>query len=91
MIGITHFLMGATRMMIGLGGRCAIGNCNNSFVNPAYQIPVPGNLDDCDYSNPDPDNCTPYYGGRLMASYDGGTHDTYGWQVRLTGQPYLIR
>ena len=74
--------------------RCWPGSCNNLWVNPAYEIQVPTN-DNCDYSNTDPDyirdNCTPFYGGRLVASYDGGNHDTYAWEIRLGGLPYLIR
>ncbi|MCB9002903.1 MAG: hypothetical protein H6664_00915 [Ardenticatenaceae bacterium] len=70
-------------------GRCQIGTCNNLWVDPAYEVDVPGDLENCDYLVPG--DCTPFYGGRLVASYDGGSTDTYGWQIRLSGQPYLIR
>ncbi|MCA9969522.1 MAG: Tad domain-containing protein [Anaerolineales bacterium] len=73
------------------GGRCAPGSCNNRWVNPAYEIKVPGDTANCDYLNPNPADCTPFYGGRLIASYQGGFADTYGWQARLSGQPYLVR
>jgi hypothetical protein len=35
-------------------------------------------------------NCVPFYGGRLMASYDGGSSDTYVWQINIAGPPYLL-
>lgn len=72
------------------GGRCRVGDCNNQWVNPAYEIVVPGDTENCDFSAPTA-SCIPFYGGRLMASYDGGNTDTYGWEVRLTGAPYLVR
>lgn len=71
------------------GGRCKIGNCNNQWVDPAYEIDVPGDIDNCTTPDPDDPSCIPFYGGRLTASYIGGNHDTYGWEVRLSGQPYL--
>lgn len=75
------------------GGRCRIGNCNNLWVDPAYEIIVPGDTENCTNpgATPTPPSCIPFYGGRLMASYDGGNTDTYGWEVRLTGAPYLVR
>jgi hypothetical protein len=73
------------------GTRCLPGNCNKQWVNPPYQLTVPGILDNCDYSNPTMQDCTPFYGGRLTARYEGGTSDTYGWEIRLTGIPYLVR
>lgn len=72
------------------GVRCKPGSCNNQWVTPAYQITVPGDTTLCDWANPD-ENCIPFYGGRLTASYDGGGGDTYGWQVTMAGQPYLVR
>lgn len=60
----------------------------NSWETYSFTIP---NDENCDYNNPTEDTCTPFYGGRLMVSYAGGSHDTYGWQIRLTGLPYLIR
>lgn len=75
------------------GTRCEPGNCNAQWVDPPYQITVPGVVDDCDYSNPTADNldCTPFYGGRLMARYIGGRNDTFGWEIRLNGLPRLVR
>lgn len=80
----------------GPGARtCLPGSCNNQWVDPPYQILVPGILDNCDWQNTDPtyirDNCTPFYGGRLIARYIGGQYDSYGWEIRLTGLPYLVR
>lgn len=71
--------------------RCEIGACDNRFVDPPYRIDIPTYRDDCDPSNPDEDICTPFYGGRLMVSYDGGQHDTYHWNISLSGLPYLIK
>lgn len=73
------------------GVRCRPGSCDNRWVTPPYEIIIPGNTDNCDYSNPDMENCTPFYGGRLIADYHGGTGDTYIWQISLTGLPYLIK
>ncbi len=75
------------------GGRCVVGNCNDRWVNPAYEIRVPGDVENCTNpnANPLPPSCIPFYGGRLVASYRGGMHDTYGWEVRITGAPYLVR
>ena len=85
----------------GLGaGRCVPGSCaangsisgaNSGWVFPPYQITVPGELDNCDYSNPNMFDCTPFYGGILTARYTGGQNDTYGWQIRIEGLPYLVR
>lgn len=63
--------------------RCFPSNCNNTWIMPRYQITVPGEVDSC------MPNCTPFYGGRLIASYDGGTHDTYVWEIFIAGPPYL--
>ncbi|MCB9007623.1 MAG: hypothetical protein H6656_09715 [Ardenticatenaceae bacterium] len=85
----------------GLGaGRCVPGSCaangsisgaNSGWVFPPYQITVPGELDNCDYSNPNMFDCTPFYGGILTARYTGGQNDTYGWQIRIEGLPYLVK
>ncbi|NKQ35064.1 MAG: hypothetical protein HF973_05540 [Chloroflexi bacterium] len=76
---------------IAAGVRCRPGSCRTRWVSPPYEITVPGNTNNCDYANPDPDNCTPFYGGRLVARYIGGFNDTYGWQISITGLPYLVR
>ncbi|KAA3660606.1 MAG: hypothetical protein DWQ04_18915 [Chloroflexi bacterium] len=75
------------------GVRCAIDNngCNNLWITPPYQITIPGDLTNCDYGNPTQENCTPFYGGRVMVNYNGGQYDSYGWQIQLSGLPYLIR
>lgn len=78
----------------GETGRCTIGvNCNALFVDPPYRIDIPTLNDECtdptDLSQRDV--CTPFYGGRLMVSYDGGQSDTYHWNISLSGLPYLIR
>lgn len=63
--------------------RCFPSNCNNSWITPRYQITVPGEVDAC------MPNCVPFYGGRLIASYDGGSSDTYVWEIFIAGPPYL--
>ena len=75
----------------GQVGRCEIGNCNDQWVTPAYQLTVPGVLDNCDYQNQNPDDCTPFYGGRLMVNYIGGEYDSYSWQIQISGLPFLVR
>lgn len=64
----------------GQTGRCVPGSCAAAWpsnaaagwVTPAYQIEVPGNLNNCDYNNPNMFDCTPFYGGILTARYIGG-------------------
>jgi hypothetical protein len=73
------------------GVRCKPGSCNTQWVDPPYEITVPGELDNCDPQNPTQEDCTPFYGGRLVARYQGGLHDTYGWQITLSGLPYLVK
>lgn len=73
------------------GGTSYNGECNNRWVEPRYEITVPGTIENCDYSNPTMADCTPFYGGRLIARYNAGNHDTYGWQVNVTGLPFLVR
>ncbi|MCB9422813.1 MAG: hypothetical protein H6667_23640 [Ardenticatenaceae bacterium] len=72
----------------GISGRCLPGACNNLWVDPPYQIQMPDLTSACDPANPDQQICTPFYGGRLMAHYIGGSGDTYAWQVNAEeGQP----
>ncbi len=68
---------------------CVLGSCDNRWVN--YTITVPGNTDNCDYNNQTMADCTPFFGGRLIARYRAGFSDTYGWQIRLEGLPYLVK
>ncbi len=63
---------------------CRPGNCNNTWVSPAYNITVPGD----DPTDPD---YVPFYGGRLTARYRTGFGDTYVWQITIDGLPYLTR
>jgi hypothetical protein len=76
---------------IAQGVRCEPGSCQSQWVDPPYQVTIPGVVDDCDYSNPNTLDCTPFYGGRLMARYQGGANDTFGWEIRLNGLPRLVR
>jgi hypothetical protein len=63
------------------GVRCLPGDCQTLWVDPPYQITVPGDLSNCDWENPTPLACTPFYGGRLMVRMIGGTSDTYAWEL----------
>jgi Flp pilus assembly protein TadG len=82
---------------IAEGVRCRPGSCQSNgsvgtgWVDPPYQITVPGNLDNCDYDNPTMADCTPFVGGRLVARYIGGQADTYGWQISIVGLPYIVK
>lgn len=73
------------------GGSSYNDGCNNRWITPAYEIIVPGNLENCDYASQTMEDCTPFYGGRLIARYRAGNQDTYVWQVNVTGLPYLVR
>ncbi len=65
-----------------------LSNGNGTWYTYTFTVPDDSN---CDYSNPTMDTCTPFYGGRLTVRYQAGNHDTYGWQIRVTGLPYLVR
>ncbi len=73
------------------GGNSYSNGCDNRWVSPAFEIVVPGNLENCNYASPNPQDCTPFYGGRLIARYRAGYGDTFVWQVNVTGAPYLVR
>ncbi|MBP7999348.1 MAG: hypothetical protein KA314_01265 [Chloroflexi bacterium] len=71
---------------------CRPGNCSSVWIQPAYRIQIPINDPTrCVNMLTTPQWCTPFYGGRLTARYIGGSHDTYGWQIRLPGLPYLVK
>jgi len=73
-------------------GRCKPGSCQTQWVDPAYRVTVPGDQENCDpIADPNSASCTPFYGGRLMARYHGGNGDTYGWEIAMSGIPYLTR
>ncbi len=71
----------------GVSGRCQPGSCQTQWVEPPYNIQIPTLTTDCDLDNPDPQICTPFYGGKLMARYIGGEQDTYGWEVDAPDAP----
>ena len=85
----------------GHSNRCRPGTCTTRWVEPPYEIEVPGDLEDCNKHalppdgnlNADPDSkpCIPFYGGRLIARYRTGKNDVYGWEISLSGVPYLIK
>jgi len=66
---------------------CWIGNCNNFWITPTYRIDIPTVSPDCVDMQTTPLLCTPFYGGTLMARYDGGNHDSYTWHVELPELP----
>jgi hypothetical protein len=74
----------------GVSGRCLPGSCDNQWVNPSYEINIPGILDNCDWSNPTQEDCTPFYGGYLMVRYNGGSGDTHVWQSPYIFPPITI-
>jgi len=63
------------------GSRCRPGSCATQWISPSYRIDIPQLTADCDPDNPDPQICTPFHGGRLMAYYDGGHGDTFSWLI----------
>ncbi len=67
---------------------CVPGSCNNLFITPPYTITLPTE-EGCDYTNPDPQNCTPFYGGTLTARYHGGWTDTYLWSIPMDAPPVV--
>jgi len=76
---------------VAAGTRCIIGSatnsCSSQWVDPPYEIRVPGILDSCDGQDSTAEDCIPFAGGRLMVRYIGGELDTYVWQVRQPDVP----
>jgi hypothetical protein len=85
-------------------GNAGDGRCTNQWINPPYALTIPGDISNCDYAHlaslpPNSQErreysmqyCTPFYGGRLYSRYASNFADTYGWQIRLEGLPYLVR
>ncbi|MCB8984277.1 MAG: hypothetical protein H6659_10665 [Ardenticatenaceae bacterium] len=70
------------------GGASYNGECNNRWVSPVYTITLPSEQT-CDYSNPTPETCTPFYGGQLFARMKMGNHDTHTWYVLPPERPSL--
>jgi hypothetical protein len=65
--------------------------CQNEWIDPSYRIVVPGDLENCNPADPTSAACTPFYGGRLTASYEGGAMDTFVWEISIPGPPYLVK
>jgi hypothetical protein len=78
----------------GAGG-CNFGgspSCNNQWITPPFNITVPTfDPTACAADPTDQSVCTPFGGGRLTARYDGGSQDSYGWEIRLPGLPFLTQ
>jgi hypothetical protein len=73
----------------GAAHSCYPGGCNNQWATPPYTITLPDGLVDCDYSGDPANTCTPFYGGRLIANYDGGRYDTHAWEVNTPDAPAI--
>ena len=67
--------------------RCTPGSCQDEWIDPPYQIKLPNGTKNCDFTDPTVEDCTPFYGGTLMAVYNGGFGDTYGWQISGFQEP----
>lgn len=65
--------------------------CGSQWAD--YEIDLPGAQEGCDWSNPAalPQQCTPFYGGRLVVRYRGGFTDSFGWWISVEGLPYLTK
>lgn len=70
------------------GGNSYNGGCQDQWVS--YAITVPGDDTNCFVHPTRGEQCIPFYGGRFTANYKGGQGDTYGWQIRVSGDPYLV-
>ncbi len=62
-------------------------NLNRNGQWARYEFIIPGELVEGDVS----DGRMPFYGGRLIASYVGGNHDTYGWKMTIESRPFLVK
>jgi hypothetical protein len=69
------------------GVRCLPGSCSDEWIDPPYQIQLPDFTAECDPQNPDPQICTPFYGGRLMVSFLGRQNETYVWTASVPDEP----
>lgn len=73
------------------GVRCAPGSCNAQWINPAYQLKLPGNLEACFEEEPKYGDCVPFYGGTLMMRYAAGEQDTFAIEIRSGHAPPVDR
>lgn len=69
------------------GVRCLPGNCQDEWVDPAYEIVVPGLMENCDSADEMDDDCLPFYGGTLMVRYAASELDTSTWEIMETAVP----
>ncbi|HLV45040.1 MAG TPA: hypothetical protein VKY39_08780, partial [Aggregatilineales bacterium] len=61
-------------------GRDYLDQRNGGWIR--YEFTIPGETDT---------GGVPFYGGRLMVSYKGGNHDTFGWKITIEGRPFLVK
>lgn len=74
---------------------CPGGNCDNGWVEPPFDIPIPSNNPADHGVGPGtpcpPTICAPFYGGHLTAGYTIGL-DEQVWSISLHGgRPFLTR
>ncbi|MCB9420124.1 MAG: hypothetical protein H6667_09980 [Ardenticatenaceae bacterium] len=69
------------------GVRCLPGNCSDEWIDPPYHIQLPDFTTECDPANPDPQLCTPFYGGRLMVSFPSRQNESYAWTASVPDEP----
>lgn len=70
------------------GGASYTAACDNRWATPSYTLTLPTEQD-CDYDNPTRQSCTPFYGGRLLATFRGGAKDSHVWQIGVPETPAL--
>jgi hypothetical protein len=65
-----------------------LSRCDYGVLDALANNPGTGSVEYREYLM---NNCTPFYGGRLYSRYASNFADTYVWQIRLEGIPYLVR
>lgn len=68
---------------VSTGTRCLPGACDKQWVDPAYEIVIPG-LENCFNYDDNDEACVPFYGGTLMMRMESGLNDTSTWTVEET-------
>jgi hypothetical protein len=68
------------------GGSAYNDDCQNMWIDPVYTITIPSEQQ-CDYANPTPETCTPFYGGQLWTRFKGGRGDGQVWHVDVPERP----
>jgi hypothetical protein len=72
------------------GGESYSSGCQNRWAE--FEVPIPDrNAAECTTGDPTDPDCSPFYGGRLMARYKSGRSDTFTWEIILPSMPWLSR